>query len=118
MKAMRHTLWTLLCALLLQVLGGSAWAVPPAQARAVPAACHESVAAPVTHAAHAAHATHASADDEVQAAHLSHSSHHCCAVGLGVGLAPATPPLPQSTPVSTPATWASLCLRPDLRPPI
>ncbi len=115
MKAMRHTLWTLLCALLLQVLGGSAWAVHPAQARAVPAACHESVAAPATHAAHA---THASADDEAQAAHLSHSSHHCCAVGLGVGLAPATQPLPQSTPVSRPAAWASLCLRPDLRPPI
>lgn len=113
---MRHTLWTLLCALLLQVLGGSAWAVPPGQARAVPAPCHESVAAPAM--AHAAHAPHASADDEAQAAHLSHSSHHCCAVGLGVGLAPASQALPHSPPVSTPAAWASLCLRPDLRPPI
>lgn len=114
--AMRCTLWTLVCALLLQVLGGSAWAIHQPQTLAGPVACHEpAVASAVASVAHEGH--DATADDAL-ALHQAHSSHHCCAIGLGMGLAPVPQPLPQSAPVSHQPLWASLSLRPDLRPPI
>lgn len=112
MMPMRCTLWTLVCALLLQVLGVSAWAIHQPQTPAGPVACHESAVTSVAHGGHEA------ASDDAQALHQAHSSHHCCAIGLGMGLAPIPQPLPQSAPVSHQPLWASLSLRPDLRPPI
>ena len=134
---MRRTVWTLLTAWLLQLLlASSGWALasaahahPAANAVAAPA-CHgirvadlpqahsEAMAsAPDGHATHSA-PVHHSGNSTSSAAHHSADSHHCCAVGLGLGLAPQLAPLPQAAPVGVALRWASLSTRPDLRPPI
>ena len=134
---MRRTVWTLLTAWLLQLLlASSGWAL----ASAAPAHTTANlVAAPACHgigvselplpsaearaSAHDAHATHQapvhhSNNSTSSTVHHSADSHHCCAVGLGLGLAPVLAPLPQAAPVGEALRWASLSMRPDLRPPI
>jgi len=112
---MRRTVWTLLAALLLQLVLGSAWAMQATPSHRPAPSCHETVglqrADSDTHAAHAA-------PGKVPAPSVQADSHHCCAVGLGVGAQPQLPPLPQALPASPHRPWASLSLRPDLRPPI
>ena len=112
---MRRTVWTLLAALLLQLVLGSAWAMQTTPSHRPAPSCHETVglqrADSDTHAAHAA-------PGKVPAPSVQADSHHCCAVGLGVGAQPQLPPLPQALPASPHRPWASLSLRPDLRPPI
>ena len=134
---MRRTVWTLLTAWLLQLLlASSGWALVSAAhartaANAVPApACHgvdvsglPQAPATARASAHDDHATHSapvhhSGNSTSNAAHHSADSHHCCAVGLGLGLAPELAPLPQAAPVGVALRWASLSTRPDLRPPI
>jgi len=50
--------------------------------------------------------------------HSGGEGHHCCAVGLGLGVPPLLSPLPQAAPRSVARGWDSLKMRPDLRPPI
>ena len=112
-RTMRRTVWTLLIALLLQLLAGSAWALRSPHSGHAPATCHEAL----PHEAAPADA-HPPSGDTKHAATLQHDSHHCCAVGLGAGMPVLLQPLPQSAPSSRHGPWASLSLRPDLRPPI
>ena len=112
----RPTLWTLLFALLLQLLAGSAWAWrgPQASDHTTPvqtAHCHDTVAPDPSRDSH--HAAGPSHSASVQA-----DSHHCCAVGLAATVQTPLQSLPQAPPVSQHGPWASLSLRPDLRPPI
>ena len=109
---MRQTVWTLLFALLLQLLAGSAWAWRGAQATEHSAHCHDTAvqAASGTDTHHTA--------GKALSGSSQPDSHHCCAVGLGLGLAPMLAPLPQAAPVGVALRWASLSTRPDLRPPI
>jgi len=137
MVRMRRTVWTLLMAWLLQLLlASSGWALASAAhahttANAVAApACHgigvsglPQAPAAARASAHDAHATHSapahhSGNSTNSTTHHSADSHHCCAVGLGLGLAPMLAPLPQAAPVGVALRWASLSTRPDLRPPI
>jgi len=112
---MRRTVWTLLFALLLQLVTGGAWAMRTASATHTPPSCHDSVAMPVHKPqGHAAHAL----QDQTPAHAVQADNHHCCAVGLGIGVQAIWMPLPQQTPTSQPPLWVSLSLRPDLRPPI
>jgi len=112
---MRRTVWTLLFALLLQLVTGGAWAMRTASATHTPPSCHDSVAMPVHKPqGHAAHAL----QDQTPAHAVQADNHHCCAVGLGLGVAPPLAPLPQAAPVGVALRWASLSTRPDLRPPI
>ena len=124
---MRPTLWTLLFALLLQLLAGSAWAwrsapasAPAGQLQAThvqamqlqAAHCHDTVAPQASthdtpHAPGHAHGGSAPPD-----------SHHCCAIGLGPTVQPLLQSLPQAPPTGQHGPWASLSLKPDLRPPI
>ena len=131
---MRRTVWTLLTAWLLQLLlASSGWALASAAhahttANAVAApACHgidvsglPQAPAAARASAHDAHATHSAPahPSTNSTTHHSADSHHCCAVGLGLGLAPVLAPLPQAAPVGVALRWASLSTRPDLRPPI
>ena len=131
---MRRTVWTLLTAWLLQLLlASSGWALASAAhahttANAVAApACHgidvsglPQAPAAARASAHDAHATHSAPVHHSgnSTTHHSADSHHCCAVGLGLGLAPVLAPLPQAAPVGVALRWASLSTRPDLRPPI
>lgn len=117
---MHRTIWTLLLALLLQLGVGSAWAVRLPTA----AACHEAVAT-VTADVHTHHAAHPLGNADHRDAHPTPTgtphatdSHHCCVVGLGVGAQPQWVPLPHPAPEAPHRSWASLSLRPDLRPPI
>lgn len=103
---MRRTLWTLLFAMLLQWLVGSAWAWHAPQAASPAAHCHE-----VVQTEQAAHPTS-------HAVSVHADSHHCCAIGLGMGVQVLPVPLPQAAPVSEHGPWVSLSLRPDLPPPI
>ncbi len=110
---MRRTVWTLLFALLLQLLAGSAWALRSERSSHPPATCHDAAvhqAAPTD--------THHASGDTTHAATVQHDSHHCCAVGLVAGIPALLQPLPQAAPNSQHGPWASLSLRPDLRPPI
>ena len=107
---MRSTAWTLLFALLLQWVAASAWAWRAPQHDAPAAHCHDSVPSASASDPHAAE-THASQGT------AQHDTHHCCAVGIGSGSTPQLPPLPQAAPTSQHGPWASLSLRPDLRPP-
>ena len=122
--------------LLQLLLASSGWALASAAhahttANAVAApACHgigvsglPQAPAAARASAHDAHATHSapvhpSGDSTNSTTHHSADSHHCCAVGLGLGLAPMLAPLPQAAPVGVALRWASLSTRPDLRPPI
>ena len=109
---MRHTVWTLLFALLLQLLAGSAWAWRGAQATEHSAHCHNTAvqAASGTDTHHTA--------GKALSGSSQPDSHHCCAVCIGAAMQPLLPPLPQAAPTSRHGPWASLSLRPDLRPPI
>lgn len=109
---MRHTVWTLLFALLLQLLAGSAWAWRGAQATEHSAHCHDTAvqAASGTDTHHTA--------GKALSGSSQPDSHHCCAVCIGWAMQPLLPPLPQAAPTSRHGPWASLSLRPDLRPPI
>ena len=135
---MRRTVWTLLTIWLLQLLlAGSAWArwgTTGAHAEAHAAAHAAALTTAAAHvAAHPCHNSGGGNDGGSTAAHnaSSHSptaqhtpwqpsadSHHCCAVGLGLGVAPQLAPLPQAAPHSVARVWVSLSTRPDLRPPI
>ena len=110
---MRRTVWTLLFAMLLQLLAGSAWALRLPHNSHPPAACHDTA----THVAAPADAHHPSGDTR-HAGAVQHDSHHCCAVGLGAGKQAPLQPLPQAAPTSQHSRWTSLSQRPDLRPPI
>jgi hypothetical protein len=105
---MHRTLWTLILALLLQLLAGNSWAAfdsrPSAEHHANPALhCHE----PVTH------------DDAAgQTGSVQVGTHHCCAVGVGVAVQVQLPALPQAQPISPLVSWSSWRMRPDLPPPI
>ncbi len=114
---MRPTLWTLLFALLLQVLAGSAWAwrSPQADSHTAPlhtTHCHDT-AAPENSSSDSHHAPGQSPAASAQA-----DSHHCCAMVLSEAVHAQPQPLPQAPPASRHGPWASLSLRPDLRPPI
>lgn len=109
---MRHTLWTLLFALLLQLVPGSVWAL--AQTSGHPVHCHETVTESTSVGMHHANAQ----QDKAHPASLQADGHHCCAVGLGVGVQALLQPLPQAAPASPTGHWASLSVRPDLPPPI
>ena len=109
---MHRIVWTLLLALLLQLLAGSAWALRGAQATEHSAHCHDSVVQVTTSSD-----THHSAG-QTQTGSVQSDSHHCCAVGLGTVVQPVLSSLPQARPASPCGLWASLQLRPDLRPPI
>jgi Protein of unknown function (DUF2946) len=102
---MRHTVWTVLLALLLQLFASSAWALRPG--------CG-------SHAHEAEHAKHpqASQSDHAGSPQGPHDSHHCCAVGIGLGETAPTQRLPQAAPLAPVWAWISQSLRPDLRPPI
>ena len=118
---MRHTVWTLLLALLLQLLAGSAWAWRAAPTQGHVPTCHDVVAAAGADSHMAQASLAATVPGTTDPTHLvsTHAdSHHCCAVGLGVGKQPLLRPLPQAAPTSQHGPWASLSLRPDLRPPI
>ncbi len=99
---MHRTLWTLILALALQLLAGSSWALPLPAHETTVAHCHE-VAMP---------------DDSGQLHGPVADSHHCCAVGVGVGVQPLLPTLSQRSPITTYGPWVSQRLRPDLPPPI
>ena len=118
---MRRTVWTLLLALLLQLLAGSVWAWRAAPTPGHAPSCHDMMlsAAADSHMMHATPAaTDLGATDKAHPVPTQADSHHCCAVGLGVGAQPLLQPLPQAAPTSQHGPWASLNLRPDLRPPI
>ena len=118
---MHRTVWTLLLALLLQLLAGSAWAWRTAPVQGQAPSCHDVVAAAGadSHMAHASPAASApGVTDNTHPVSMQTDSHHCCAVGLGVGVQALLLPLPQAAPTSQHGPWASLSLRPDLRPPI
>ena len=124
---MRPTLWTLLFALLLQWLAGSAWAWrgPQASGHTGPLQTTQ-VQAMHLQAAHChdTAAPQANPHDKHYAPGQAHGgsapsdSHHCCAISLGPTAQPLLQSLPQAPPVSQHGPWASLSLRPDLRPPI
>lgn len=111
----RRAIWPLVFALLLQWLMGSAWAMRGAPAAGLASACHETAAIQsVDVEPHPAHA----AEGKVSNHTVQTDSHHCCAIGFGASAQPLPPPLPQAIPASQHRDWASLSLRPDLRPPI
>jgi hypothetical protein len=110
---MRHTARTLLLALLLQLVAGSAWALGSSPTSAHAAHCQELV----VHVAAAADDTHTTSDPS-HTAHLQQDSHHCCAVGLGAGMKASMETLPNCAPASPYRPWVSLSLSPNLRPPI
>ena len=118
MRVMRHTAWTLLFALLLQLVAGSAWARHGLEPSPAAAHCHE----PVVQGTAAAQAHHAQSpaapQGKVQHLTVQADSHHCCAVGLGTGVQAWLLPLPQAAPSTRHGPWFSRSLRPDLRPPI
>ena len=114
---MRRTVWTLVVALLLQLVASSAWALRGPHSPGPTGHCHASVAAgPAVQAPETAHTL--PAPDAASTPSLQIDSHHCCAVGLGLGLPVLPPPLPQASPHSPLRHWLSWSLRPDLRPPI
>lgn len=115
-----RTVWTLLFAMLLQLLASSAWAWRMPTAAAPVMHCHDMAATDMQHAD-----AQQMASDQNAGAHHNHppvghhaDSHHCCAVGIGTGTSTQLLPLPQAVPHSQHGPWASLSLRPDLRPPI
>ncbi len=109
---MHRTLWTLVLALLLQLTAGSGWASVWVKADAEPAAvsvmhCHESGGSGQVSDAASAGQT------GVQV-----SSHHCCAVGIGMVIPWTLLNLPQAAPRSAKQLWGSWQASPQLRPPI
>ena len=113
---MRRTVWTLLFALLLQLMAGNAWAWRAAQAgshlsHGHTSHCHGTVMQNAVSDSH-----HPPGQSHALSAQID--SHHCCVIGLGETVYPQLQPLPQATPTSQHGAWASLSLRPDLRPPI
>jgi hypothetical protein len=104
---MNRTLWTLILAFMFQLMAGSVWAVVdsrPAEGLDASSAihCHE----PITH------------DDVGGKTSTQVSSHHCCAVGISVGVQVQIPTLPQVHPTSPQMSWVSWRALPDLPPPI
>jgi hypothetical protein len=115
---MRHTVWTVLLALLLQLFASSAWALRPGCGSHAPTL--DAAASGHSHAHESAHAKHpqASQSDHAASPQGPHDSHHCCAVGIGLGDTAPTRLLPQAPPLAPVWAWTSQSLRPDLRPPI
>jgi hypothetical protein len=104
---MRRTLWTLIFAFLFQLVAASVWAVVDSRSAngldATPAIhCHEQMAL----------------DDAAAQTSAQVSSHHCCAVGVSVGMQVQIPALPQAHPTSPQMSWISWRAWPDLPPPI
>ena len=105
---MHRTLWTLILALLLQLMAGSSWAALDGRSSGEHPAntslhCHEPV----------------SRDDAPgQSSNAQVSTHHCCAVGVGVAVQVQMPVLPQAEPIGPLVSWSSWRMRPDLPPPI
>lgn len=104
---MQRTLWTLILALLLQLMAGSSWALVDARVAdgrdASPAHhCHEQMAH----------------DDAAGQGSAQVSNHHCCAMGIGVGVQVLIPVLPQAQPIGPLVSWVSWRTWPDLPPPI
>jgi len=111
----RRAIWPLVFALLLQWLMASAWAMRGAPATGLASACHEAAVIQIADVEqHHAHAAQGKAPNHT----AQTDSHHCCAVGFGANVQPLLPLLPQAIPASQHRDWASLSLRPDLRPPI
>ena len=108
---MHRTVWILLFTLLMQLVSASAWTMPTPEAASHPGHCHETLAQDAT-------TTAAHPQDSAQTSQRHTDSHHCFAVGLGACVQPLLAPLPQAAPTSRHGPWASLSLRPDLRPPI
>lgn len=107
---MLKTVWPLIFALLLQLVPGSVWATQASHA----GHCHEILVQGAS-----LDTPHASpTKDDTHRISIQADGHHCCTVGLGAGVQLLLPLLPQTTPVSPSPHWASLMLRPDLRPPI
>ena len=111
----RNAIWPLVFVLLLQWFMGSAWAMRGVPATGHASACHETAVIQISdfeqnsaHAGQGKDPTHTAQTD----------SHHCCVVGSGAALQPLLLPLPHALPASLHSPWASLSLRPDLRPPI
>ena len=107
-EAMHRTLWTLILALLLQLMAGSSWAVRDER----PNDEHH------TSTAHHCHEPVANDDLAGQTSNAQVSTHHCCAVGVGVAVQVQMPVLPQAQPISPLVSWSSWRMRPDLPPPI
>lgn len=107
-----RTVWTLLVALLLQLAGPSVWALHSPASSPASGHCHERVVhdTPATDADQTSHPK--------QTAGVQADSHHCCAVGLALGLTATVQALPQTAPQSRQQAWTSLSPRPALRPPI
>ncbi len=108
----------MLVVLLLQLGMGSAWAAVRPQAEA---ASHAVPSAQTQHAP-SCHGQAQTTTDQASNALSLHAqqgdSHHCCAVGLGVGVQPALPALPHAPPSGARPLGLSLQQPPDLRPPI
>lgn len=105
---MHRTLWTLILALLLQLMAGSSWAVLDER--------HSD-----EHYASTAHHCHEPvANDQAagQNGNAQVNTHHCCAVGVGVAVQLQMPAQPQAQPTSPLVSWSSWRMRPDLPPPI
>lgn len=105
--AMYRTLWTLIFAFLFQLMAGSVWAVVDSRSAdgldANPAIhCHEQMAH----------------DNAAEQTNAQVSSHHCCAIGIGIGVQVQIPALPQAHPTSPRMLWISWRAWPDLPPPI
>ena len=124
---MRPTLWTLLLALLLQLLAGNAWAWrnttasghgEPLQTRHVQSMQRQAAHCHDTFAPQASPHDHHHAPDQAPGGSAPSDNHHCCAIGLAPAVQPLLQSLPHAPPASQHGPWASLSLRPDLRPPI
>lgn len=111
----RHAIWPLVFVLLSQWFMGSAWAMRGVPATGLASACHEVAVSQISDLEQ----HHAPAAQGKAPTHTAQAdSHHCCAVGLGAAVQPLLLPLPHAIPASPHSPWASLSLRPDLRPPI
>ncbi len=112
MRTMHRTLWTLLFALLLQLLVGTAWGGRSSPADSGSAHCHTMV-----HDATAASDEHPTVDSSHTPERQQHN-HHCCAMGTVAPEQALVVPWPQAIPSGPHGSWASVSLPPDLRPPI
>lgn len=104
---MNRTLWTLIFAMVLQLIAGGAWAWVDSHSE------NGRDASPALHCSE--QMVH---DDAPEQSGVQVCTYHCCAVGIGARLQVQIPALPQAQPISLPIWWASWRTRPDLPPPI